>query len=137
MGADADMLWNEAEATCSHVAAGIQLDVLVASIGNVRDPQRRVQYVRSQVVYSSWRHPLAGHMQDNATNSAFAFPVEMRVRFVAQAQQEQDVMKRLPPLRASLPEDFFYPFLSAGSRAELHSGVFFSVLLVVAAILIF
>lgn len=128
------MLWDEAEATCSHVAAGVQLDVLVASIGNVRDPQRRVQYVRSKIVYSTWRHPLAGHMRDNSTDAAFAFPVEMRVRFVAQVQQEQDVMKHLPPLRSSLPEDFFYPFLSSGSDSKAASSIL-SVMIVLSVIL--
>ena len=129
------MLWDDAEATCSHVAAGIQLDVLTASIGNMKDPQRRVQYVRSKVVYATWRHPLAGHMRENATDSAFAFAVEMRVRFVAQVQQSVDGVKPLPPLRSSLPEDFFYPFLSAGSHAQVDGGVVLLMLLVVSAIL--
>ena len=116
---DADMMWDESKATCSHVASGVQLDVLVASIGNIRDPQRRVQYVRSRVIYSSWTHPLAGHMRDNSTESSFSFPVELRVRFVSQTQKTQDVMKHLPPLRSSLPEDFFYPFLSPGSSLRV------------------
>lgn len=126
---DADMLWDEAEATCSHVAAGVQLDILAAFIGNVREPQRRVQYARGNIVYTTWRHPLAGHMRENSTDAAFAFPVEMRVRYVAQVQQEQDVMKHLPPLRSSLPEDFFYPFLSSAPRSQVASSMVVSMLI--------
>jgi hypothetical protein len=131
---DSDMLWDESTATCSHVAAGIQLDIVVASIGNVRDPQRRVQHVRSRVVYSAWSHPLAGHVQSNSTDAMFAFPVEMRVRFVSQVQQGQDVMRHLPPLRSSLPEDFFYPFLS-DARSTAAAGTLAGCILIALVLL--
>jgi hypothetical protein len=130
------MIWEEEEASCSHIAAGLQVDILVAAEGNVKDPQYKVQFARSKVLYSRWQHPLAGLLRDNSTEATFDFPVQMRVRFMTQEQEQKDIVKNLPPLRSSLPENFFYPFLSSAPRLSspmrLHFVAIVAVVLLVA-----
>lgn len=109
---DSSMAWDEDTATCSRVPAGVRLEILVSAIGSAANPQRRVAFARSRVMYRSWRHPWAGIRGDNATNAAFAFPLETVVRYVPQDQARQAATRQLPPLQLSLPEDFFYPFTS-------------------------
>eukprot|EP00892_Ulva_mutabilis_P008943 jgi/Ulvmu1/6420/UM003_0049.1 len=112
---DVSMAWDENTATCSRVPAGVRLDVLVSAVGAAANPQRRVALVRSRVMYRQWQHPWAGVRGDNATDAAFSFPLETVLRFVPQQQAQHDAVRRLPPLRMSLPEDFFYPFTSGDS----------------------
>jgi hypothetical protein len=106
------MIWDEQSATCSRVASGLEIDFLTASAGSVKDPQATIRYARARPVYTQWTHPFAGRFAGNSSDAEFAFPVTLRVRFVPQAQSVKDVVRQLPPLRTSLPEDFFYPFTS-------------------------
>lgn len=116
MRADISMAWDENTATCSRVPASVRIELLVAATGSAADPQRRVVLARSRVVYRKWRHPWAGIRGDNATDATFSFPLETVVRFAPQEQAQRDAVRRLPPLRMSLPEDFFYPFTSGETR---------------------
>ena len=98
------MSWSESAAACANVAATITYDVLTAAVGAVSAPQHKVTYVRAATTPQAWAWP-AGVLEGESV----AFPVAVNVRFVAQAQSTQDVVRSLPPLR-TFPQDLFYPF---------------------------
>jgi hypothetical protein len=97
------MSWDEGRQTCSNVASGVNIDILTAAVGSLAEPQQKVQYARLEPVYSSWKYPSVGAAND------MAFAVTIGVRFVAQAQSSQDIVRSLPPLD-TFPADIFYPF---------------------------
>lgn len=97
------MSWDEDRRKCSNVASGLTIDILTAAVGSLSDPQQKVQYARMDTVFSSWQYPAVG------AADGMAFAVTIGVRFVAQAQSSQDVVRSLPPLD-TFPEDIFYPF---------------------------
>lgn len=114
------MTWDEGSATCLHVLAGMRLEILTAGVGPERAPQERIQFARLVYVYSDWHHPLAGLASESSPAAAVPFPVSMYVRFLRQAQTAANAVRSLPPLRASFPQDLFYPFTT--SRAARARG---------------
>ena len=111
------MTWNAATRTCSNVPIGIALDVLTSKVGTMDNPQSKVARVATSWRYASWTYadPYA------AASTRQDFMLESTARFVEQDQASaEDVTPQVPPVFPSLPEDFFYPFLSAapvGGRA--------------------
>lgn len=97
------MEWNEAQSSCTNVPAGLSLEVLTASLGPASAPQDKVQYVRVASKSATWTFPPV------ATDERVAFAVTLDVRFAAQQQSREDVVRSLPPL-STFPRDLFYPF---------------------------
>jgi len=108
------MTWTAATGTCSNVPVGIALDVLTAKVGTMNNPQARVARVGASWRYASWTYadPFA------AASTRQNFMLASSVRFVEMDQDSAEgVTPASPPIFPSLPQDFFYPFLSAAGPA--------------------
>ncbi|CAI9726325.1 Hypothetical predicted protein [Octopus vulgaris] len=121
----------EAPDQCTQVVTGMQIQVLYAKIGSIRNPQPKIIGVSF-----TYEKPKTISLQCNnlicdPTNYDKEYTIEL-VTSVAFQDVSEPALKyftRPPPQEGGLPYDFFYPFYSSGSvkNYEQHSTTYFTI----------
>ncbi|XP_036360308.1 tectonic-3-like [Octopus sinensis] len=121
----------EAPDQCTQVVTGMQIQVLYAKIGSIRNPQPKIIGVSF-----TYEKPKTISLQCNnlicdPTNYDKEYTIEL-VTSVAFQDVSEPALKyftRPPPQESGLPYDFFYPFYSSGSvkNYEQHSTIYFTI----------
>lgn len=104
--------WNAATLTCSDVAVGYNIQVLVAKIGSSSNPQYQIQEARLTWKTGTWRFQDGVNANTGSTTDGY-FTVQSSITFVARDQGlSTQVAAASPPLLPAFPSDVLYPFYS-------------------------
>lgn len=97
---------------CTGVVDSVHLQVLTASIGNIRNPQQKIIGARISFGSVSWLAPQQGQDAYYTLRSTVSF-------LQIPDGGSIEVMPRIPSVLPILPDDLFYPFATGmGARAH-------------------
>ncbi|KAF1330933.1 T-complex protein 1 subunit theta, partial [Globisporangium splendens] len=99
------------ELSCQNVITSVNLEVLVAGVGPVNDPQNKIIAARAFHDHNSWKFWKPGSLEVQATKTQ-TFLLHTRVNYVyVKTTELEQLIPPAPLIWFSISNDVFYPFI--------------------------